>query len=112
MVDSDTTKIAALKHRFQDIKVASDLQAAVTEADAFLNASPARIKGEWIREGAIISSPGMPYSFDSLGEARASVLVHDPLQIGVSVMAAWSASYSIHGKAKRIDWPQAIEVIQ
>jgi 3-methylornithyl-N6-L-lysine dehydrogenase len=112
LIDPDATKTEVLKHRFPSISVASDLPSAVANADALMNASPARIKGEWIREGAIISSPGMPYSFDALGESRATVLVHDPLQIGVSVMATWSASYSIHGKAKKIGWPQAIEVVQ
>ena len=112
VIDSDQAKIEAAKCRFPQIKVATDLGRAVAGADALLNASPARIKGEWIKEGAIISSPGMPYSFDCLGEEKARVLVHDPLQIGVSVMAAWSASYSIQGKAKNIGWPQAIEVTQ
>ncbi len=112
VIDPDETKTDVLKRRFPSISMASDLPSAVASADALLNASPARIKGEWIREGAIISSPGMPYSFDALGESRAAVLVHDPLQIGVSVMAAWSASFSMHGKAKKIGWPQAIEVVQ
>jgi pyrrolysine biosynthesis protein PylD len=112
VVDSDLNKAEAVKRRFPNIKIAGDLAKAVSGADALLNASPARIKGDLIKEGAIVSSPGMPYSFDSLGESRASVLVHDPLQIGVSVMAAWSASYSIQGKAKKIGCRQAIEVLQ
>ena len=112
VVDSDAAKIEAVKRRFPNIKVEGHLERAVANADVLMNASPARIRGEWIREGAIISSPGMPYSFDGLGESRASVLVHDPLQIGVSVMATWSASYSVQSKSKRTGWPQAIEVTQ
>ena len=44
---------------------------------------------------AIISSPGMPFSFDEEGQRRAGALIHDPLQIGVSVMAVWSASQGL-----------------
>jgi pyrrolysine biosynthesis protein PylD len=112
VIDSDSSKIAGIKHRLPKVKVETDLEQAVRQADAILNASPARIEGEWLREGTIISSPGMPYSFDSLGEKMASVLVHDPLQIGVSVMAVWSASYSIQRKAKGVGMPQAIGVMQ
>jgi pyrrolysine biosynthesis protein PylD len=39
----------------------------------------------------------MPYSFDGEGERRMRILVHDPLQIGVAVMAVWSASLSLQG---------------
>jgi 3-methylornithyl-N6-L-lysine dehydrogenase len=112
VVDSDVSKIESVKRRYPGIKVVHDLERAVSEATAVLNASPARIHGEWIREGAIISSPGMPYSFDDLGESKARVLVHDPLQIGVSVMAVWSASYSMQGKPKSIAWAQPVEAMQ
>ncbi len=112
VIDPDVAKIEAVRRRYPEIKAVHDLEMAVSGAGAILNASPARIKGEWIQEGAVISSPGMPYSFDDLGESKARVLVHDPLQIGVSVMAAWSASYSMHRKPKNIAWAHAIEVIQ
>lgn len=112
VLDSDPSIIDSIKRRFPNIRIAYDLATAVSKADALMNASPARIKGDWIKKGAIISSPGMPYSFDSLGESRASVLVHDPLQIGVSVMAAWSASYSIQGKVKKIGCCEAIGALQ
>ncbi|HEY3420287.1 MAG TPA: 3-methylornithyl-N6-L-lysine dehydrogenase PylD [Methanomassiliicoccales archaeon] len=112
VMDSDLSKIESVKRRYPDVRTVNDLERAVSGAGAIINASPARIPGEWIREGAIISSPGMPYSFDDLGESKARVLVHDPLQIGVSVMAVWSASYSMQRKPKGIAWAQAIEVIQ
>jgi 3-methylornithyl-N6-L-lysine dehydrogenase len=111
VIDPDHSKVESVRRRYPHLKVAHDLERAVSGADAILNASPARIKGEWIKQGAVISSPGMPYSFDDLGESKASVLVHDPLQIGVSVMAVWSASFSMQGKSK-IAYAQQIEVIQ
>jgi 3-methylornithyl-N6-L-lysine dehydrogenase len=112
VVDPDPAKIASVRRRYPNIRVAHDLERAVSGAGAILNASPARIPGEWLQEGTVISSPGMPYSFDELGESKARVLVHDPLQIGVSVMAVWSASYSMQRKPKSIALTQAIEVMQ
>ncbi len=67
----------------------------VERANAILNASPARVPGEWIGEGTVISSPGVPYGYDVEGEMKAKLIVHDPLQIGVAVMAIWSASLSM-----------------
>lgn len=95
IVDKDEKRTAAIKKAFPDVIVAENVEKAVKNASAFINASPARIPGEWVREGAIVSSPGMPYSFDSEGEKRMGKLIHDPLQTGVAVMAVWSASYSL-----------------
>ncbi len=95
VVDVDRTRADSLRSRYRNFQVSSDLQAAVMESELILNASPARIPGEWIMEGARVSSPGVPYSFDEEGVRKMAALVHDPLQIGVSVMAVWSASLSL-----------------
>lgn len=95
VVDMDRSKAEALRKVHRNFRLKDDLEAAVMESSLILNASPARIPGRWIREGAIISSPGMPFSFDEEGLRRAGTLIHDPLQIGVSVMAVWSASQGL-----------------
>ncbi|OPY27874.1 MAG: 3-methylornithyl-N6-L-lysine dehydrogenase [Methanomassiliicoccales archaeon PtaU1.Bin030] len=92
VVDMDRSKAEALRMAHKNFRVKNDLEAAVMESSLIFNASPARIPGEWICKGAIISSPGMPFSFDEEGLRRAGTLIHDPLQIGVAVMAVWSAS--------------------
>jgi len=94
VVDADESRAEALRQRYRGFTACRDLEEAVRGSDLILNASPARIPGEWIQEGAVVSSPGMPFSFDDEGLRRMRVLIHDPLQIGVSVMAVWSASLS------------------
>lgn len=95
VVDVDRSRAEALRSGRPDFRVREDLQAAVMEHDIIFNASPARIPGEWVREGSVVSSPGMPFSYDRLGVSKMAALIHDPLQIGVSVMAVWSASLSL-----------------
>ncbi len=95
VVDVVWAKAEALREVHRNVRVMKDLKAAVMESTLIFNASPAHIPGEWIREGAIISSPGVPFSFDELGLHKIGTLIHDPLQIGVSVMAVWSASRSL-----------------
>jgi len=92
-VDTDPAKAALARERF-GVTVIEDPEEGIRNAELIFNASPARIPGPWIREGAIIASPGVPYGFDREGEERARLIVHDPLQIGVAVMAVWSAMYS------------------
>jgi pyrrolysine biosynthesis protein PylD len=95
IIDKDDDRIAAVMRKFPGVVVGKDIETAVKEANAFINASPASIPGKWIKKGAVVSSPGMPYSFDREGEERIGKLIHDPLPTGVAVMAVWSASYSL-----------------
>ena len=95
VVDVDRSKAEALRSKFREFTVCDDLMEAVKGHDLILNASPARIPGEWVQQGCVVSSPGMPFSFDEIGIRKMATLVHDPLQIGVSVMAVWSASLSL-----------------
>ncbi|MCL2786298.1 MAG: hypothetical protein FWD81_03650, partial [Methanomassiliicoccaceae archaeon] len=50
-----------------------------------------------IQEGAVISSPGVPYAFDEEGERRAKMIIHDVLPLGVAVMAIASIGLSLFG---------------
>ena len=65
-----------------------DREKAISSYKYILDASPGLISGDLISEGAVIASPGIPYSFDSEGEAKSDTIIHDPLNIGTAVMAA------------------------
>lgn len=93
--DIDGGRAEALQGQFKDLRACTDLREAMLENKIVFNASPAVIPGEWVREGAAIASPGVPFSFDRDGIRKARTIIHDPLQIGVSTMAVWSASLSI-----------------
>lgn len=95
VVDADLSRVEALLKTHHSFISEGVLETAVRKASLIYNASPARIPGEWIRDGAVVVSPGMPFSFDEEGMRRMRMLVHDPLQIGVAVMAVWSASLSL-----------------
>jgi len=76
------------------IKIADDANAALSSHLLVLNACPGAIDGRFVKKGAIISSPGIPFPFDGLGIKRAETIINDPLDIGVVVMAVQSASFS------------------
>ena len=90
--DIDEEKAKELQRKF-DVNVFSDMGDAISSHTLILNASPAPMKGVQIREGSIISSPGIPHVFDDEGLRKAKI-IHDPLEIGVAVMAVQSASFS------------------
>jgi pyrrolysine biosynthesis protein PylD len=76
------------------VKIADDANLALSQHILVLNACPGAIDGRFVKEGAIISSPGIPFPFDGLGIKRAETIINDPLDIGVVVMAVQSASFS------------------
>jgi len=76
------------------VKVAEDVNSALIAHDLVLNSSPGAIDGRFVKEGAIISSPGIPFPFDGLGIKKAGTIINDPLDIGVAVMAVQCASFS------------------
>ena len=76
------------------IKVAPDVKSALSSHSLVFNAAPAAIDGRNVKEGTIFSSPGIPYPFDEEGLRRAKMIIHDPLDIGASVMAIQCASFS------------------
>lgn len=69
-------------------KPIEDVSEAISSHKYLLDASPGLIPGELIVEGAVISSMGIPYSFDNEGERKSDMIIHDPLNIGTAVMAA------------------------
>ncbi|MDR3075128.1 MAG: 3-methylornithyl-N6-L-lysine dehydrogenase PylD [Candidatus Methanoplasma sp.] len=91
--DIDGKKANDLSRRVK-IKVADDVGAALSSHDLIFNASPAPIEADHIREGSIFSSPGIPFPFDDAGLKKVKAVIHDPLNIGVAVMAVQSASFS------------------
>lgn len=110
VVDKDISRSEALCRRHGGFTSCDDLEKAVRKNRLIFNASPARLPGKWIMDGAIISSPGVPFSFDEEGLRKIKVLIHDPLQIGVSVMAVWSASLSRSSAAMPVRKPIWLEV--
>jgi pyrrolysine biosynthesis protein PylD len=76
------------------VKCTKDLKGSLSSHTLVLNASPAAIDGRYVKEGTVFSSPGLPYPFDEIGEKKAKMIIHDPLDIGVAVMAVQSASFS------------------
>lgn len=87
----DKAKLLEKKHG--SVKARRSVEDAIRDNMLILNASPGRISGDLIREGSIISSPGVPYAFDREGEAKATI-IHDVLSLGVAVMAVTSAMLS------------------
>ncbi|MCL2607011.1 MAG: 3-methylornithyl-N6-L-lysine dehydrogenase PylD [Methanomassiliicoccaceae archaeon] len=88
-------KASALESRYAGVKAIRDVEQAIKDNRLILNASPGKIPGTLIREGAVISSPGVPYAFDDEGEKRAKVIIHDVLSLGVAVMTVASLSLSL-----------------
>ena len=96
IADVDVPKAQAVAASIPGVTVAEDIPAAISSHDLILNASPAHVDSDLIREGAIISSPGVPHTFDDAAYAKATV-IHDPLVIGTAAMLMLSASYSQYG---------------
>lgn len=92
--DIDTKRAIALSNRI-GAEMIEELEEALVTHDYVFNASPiASIDEKFIKNGAIISSPGIPYPFDKEAEKKAKAIIHDPLDIGVAVMAIQAASFS------------------
>lgn len=93
VVDVCMSKAYDLAERHSNIVVHSDVREAMSCCRLVINCSPAAIPTQWIRDGSVISSPGVPYSFDRKAEEKATI-IHDPLSIGVSTMAVMSLMMS------------------
>lgn len=92
--DPDSTKAISLASSIGGVVYMDDIDKAISTHMLILNASPAPIPGKSIKQGSVISSPGIPHAFDEEGIKKARTIIHDPLDIGVSVMAVQSASFS------------------
>lgn len=91
--DIDEKRMKDLSDRI-GVKTTNDRNSTLSSHDLVLNASPGAIDGRYIKAGAVISSPGIPYPFDELGIKKAKMIIHDPLDIGAAVMAVQAASFS------------------
>ena len=91
--DIDGEKMKGLSEK-TGVKITNDLESALSAHDLVFNASPAAIDGRYVKEGTIFSSPGIPFPFDEEGMRKAKKIIHDPLSIGVAVMAVQCASFS------------------
>jgi len=76
------------------VKTTKDVKDALSSHELVFNASPGFIDGRFVKKGVIVSSPGIPFPFDGLGINKAKIIIHDPLDIGVAVMAMQAASFS------------------
>ncbi len=72
-----------------------DVREAVSTHRLILNATPGTIPGQDMIQGAIVSSPGVPYSFDDEAGRRAKAIIHDPLEIGAAVMLTVAVSDTV-----------------
>ena len=91
--DTDEKKMRDVSAR-TGARMTGDISTALSVHSLVLNASPGAIDGRYVKEGAIFSSPGIPFPFDETGMKKAGKIIHDPLDIGVAVMAVESASFS------------------
>jgi pyrrolysine biosynthesis protein PylD len=90
VVEPDPKRAERASCRF-GVEMVSGLEDGVRTHDLILNASPAMIRSDWIRKGSVISSPGVPFSFEPAALAKANI-IHDPLQIGTAVMLMRAAT--------------------
>jgi len=91
--DVDAKKARDLSDRI-GVRCTDDVNGALSSHSYALNASPGAIDGRYVREGAVFSSPGIPFPFDETGLKKIKTVIHDPLDIGVAVMAVQCASFS------------------
>ncbi len=96
VTDIDLEKARKVAEIHKGTRVIEDVEEAIRNADYIINASPAHIDTGNIKEGAVISSPGVPHTFDKEAYNKA-VIIHDPLVIGAATMIMQSAYYSYKG---------------
>ena len=86
---------AAVLERKYGVRALEDVESAISSHRYILNAAPASFPGRIMAEGSVVSTPGVPHSFDEEGMRKAKAIIHDPLEIGTAVMAVNSAAYTI-----------------
>ena len=91
-----------MKIKGKSITVYTSIERAMKMVNLILNASPAVIQEEWIRAETILAAPGVPLGLRGKGREKiGNRLIHDPLQLGVVVMAVKCASFGL-GRGKNI----------
>jgi len=99
IADVDRKKAEDVAATYSGVVIADDIDEAISSNRYILNATPSHISSEHIQEGTVISTPGIPHTFDEEAYRKATI-IHDPLAIGVAVMAVQSAAFSRPDKKK------------
>jgi pyrrolysine biosynthesis protein PylD len=94
VTDKLSERAERLQALYRGVEAIAKPEEAIAGADYIVNCSPAHIDSSLIRKDSVISSPGVPHTFDAEAYAKARVIIHDPLSIGVASMAMMSASLS------------------
>lgn len=94
VVDVVKERALELQNRYANVHTYDSTEEAVRDNMLIFNASPSHIESEWIQQGAMITSPGVPHTFDDEAYRKAKIIIHDPLAIGTSVMAVVAAGFS------------------
>lgn len=100
VTDINFQKALSLQERF-GVSALQDAEDAISKHLYILNAAPATFPGKLVREGAVISTPGVPHYFDEEAIGKAKAIIHDPLEIGTAVMAVNSAGYTLKKKVMK-----------
>ena len=93
--DKDVRRCEELSALYTDIVVHDSISSAVGSCRLLINASPAPIKEEWLQECSTISWPGIPFNLIVNNDLHNHTIIHDPLELGVAVMAAKAYSFSM-----------------
>ena len=94
VADIDTEKASRLA-TYEGVGWIEDVREAISTHRLILNATPGTIPGHDMMQGVIVSSPGVPYSFDEEARRRAKAIIHDPLEIGAAVMLTVAVSDTV-----------------
>ena len=94
VADIDTEKASRLA-TYEGVGWIEDVREAITTHRLILNATPGTIPGHDMMQGVIVSSPGVPFSFDEEARRRAKAIIHDPLEIGAAVMLTVAVSDTV-----------------
>lgn len=95
-LDIDPLAIERTRAKF-GIECSNDPARSLPHTDLVFHSCPAKVNGHLLKEGVIISAPGVPFGFDDVAVAKASLVIHDMLPTGVSVMAAKAVKSTASG---------------
>lgn len=99
-LDIDPNAILRARDRY-GLRCTLESERAIGEAELIFHASPSPVRGDLLREGVIISAPGVPLAYDHAAQQRAAAIIHDMLPTGVAVMAAKACKSILSGLAVR-----------
>ena len=103
VVDIDVPKARRLALS-EGVQWEEDVSEAVSCHDLILNASPGTVSGTDMVPGTVVSSPGVPCRYDDEARRRARAIIHDPLEIGTTVMLTTAAAETVR-RTGRVNIP-------